>query len=102
MQDSPAAQKFVDTLIERKNIQGVDEDVLLQLKSDLLKSLERQVNRALIESLNQDQLAKFEHLIDTHQNAKLQEFLIHQGVDVQAVVARVMMAFQNAYIGDQD
>jgi hypothetical protein len=98
MQQSPAAIQFIDKLLEQKGIEGVDEEIKQQLRRDLLGRLENKINRAIIEALSSEQLAKFEHLIDTNQIDKLQGFLVEQGVNVNGIVARCMSEFQASYL----
>jgi hypothetical protein len=98
LQDSQAAIQFVDKIIEEKGLQGVDEEIRLQLRNDILRRLEDRINHLIVESLNPEQLAKFEHLIDTNQIDKLQEFLHNQGVNVHGVVARAMNDLRQSYL----
>jgi hypothetical protein len=98
LQDSPMAIQFVDKLIEQKGLDELDEEVRLQLRKDLLRRLENQINRTIVESLNESQLAQFEHLIDTNKIDKLGEFLYKQGINVNGVVARVMADFHASYL----
>jgi hypothetical protein len=98
MQDSNAARAFVGKLVEHKFPQGLDDDVAQQLISDLLVRLEDQLNREMLNSLNDEQTVKLEHLIDTNQIDKIQDFLYKEGVNVQALVAKVMAEFQASYL----
>lgn len=98
LQDSPAAIQFVDKLIEEKGLHGLDEEIRLQLRKDLLRRLEDKLSRAIVESLNPDQLSKFEHLIDTNQVDKLQDFLHNQGISIHKIIARVMSEFHASYL----
>lgn len=98
MQNSPAAVQFIDKLLEQKGIEGVEEEVRLQLRSDLLQRLEDKVNRAIVESLSPEQLVKFEHLIDTNKIDDIQPFLYNSGVNVHGIIARCMAEFQASYL----
>lgn len=99
MQNSPAAIQFVDKILEEKGMEGVEEEVRLQLRSDLLERLEDKINHLIIESLSPEQLAKFEHFIDTDQLDQLQPFLEKSGVNVSGIVARCMSEFRANYLG---
>jgi hypothetical protein len=98
MQESEAARAFVSKLVEQKFPNGLDDEVKQQLINDLLQRLEDQLNRLIINSLNDTQLAKMEHLIDTDQVDKMQDFLYKEGINVQSLVARVMAEFQASYL----
>jgi uncharacterized protein DUF5663 len=98
LQDSAAAIQFVDKLIEEKGLQGLDEEIRLQLRTDLLRRLEDRINRAIVASLNTHQLAQFEHLIDTNKIDSLQDFLYKQGINVNGVIASAMSEFHASYL----
>jgi hypothetical protein len=99
MHESESARAFVAKLVDEKLPNGLDEEVKQQLISDLLSSLETQLNATVLGMLNDKQTAKLEHLIDTNQLDKIQGFLAGEGVNMQAVVAQVMAEFQASYIG---
>ncbi len=98
MHESDSAKLFVTRLVEQKFPDGLDEEVKQQLVSDLLARLEDKINYATVTSLNPAQQAKLEHLVDTNQIDKIQDFLYKEGVNVQALVARVMAEFQASYL----
>lgn len=98
MHDSQAATQFVDKILEEKGIEGVEEEVRVQLRKDLVRRLEDKINRTIIESLSSKQLAQFEHLIDINQIDKIQEFLYNNGVNIQGIVARCMSDLRASYL----
>lgn len=99
LQDSPSAVQFVDKLIASKGFgEGVNEEIRKQLRDDLLNELSDRINRAVVESLNSEQVVKLEHLLDTNQIDKIQSFLHNQGINMQGLVARVMSEFQASYL----
>ena len=98
LEDSPAAAQFIDALIQEKGLEGLDPDVKKQLHADLLRRLEDRINRAIIEALNPHQVQQLEHLIDTNQIDKIQDFLYKQGVNVNGVIAKVMTEFHASYL----
>lgn len=102
LQDSPSAVQFVDKLIATKGFgENVNEEIRLQLRQDLLNELSDRLNRAIVESLSPEQVVKMEHLLDTNQIDKIQDFLYKEGINVQVLVARVMSEFQSSYL-DED
>lgn len=99
LHDSPSAVQFIDKLIESKGFgEGIDEELHAQLRNDLLNELGDRINRAIVESLSPEQVIKMEHLIDTNQIDKIQSFLHNEGINTQALVARVMSEFQASYL----
>jgi hypothetical protein len=98
LQDSQAATQFVDRLIEEKGLQGLDAEIREQLRKDLLRRLEDRINRAVVDALNAQQVAQLEHIIDTNQVDKIQDFLYKQGVNVNGLIAKVMTEFHASYL----
>ena len=98
LQDSPAASQFIDKLLEEKGLNNLEEDVKKQLHKDLLRRLEDRINRRIVESLNADQVAKLEHLIDANHIDKIQDFLQNEGINVNGVIASAMSEFYSSYL----
>lgn len=99
MQQSDAATKFIDKVLEQKGTEGLDADVIAQLRNDLLDRLDRITNKAIINSLSPEQQIKLEHLIDTNQIDKIHVYVESVGVNVQGIVARSMAQLQKDYLG---
>lgn len=92
-------KKFVASIIEEKKLTGVEQDIKDKLVEDLTIRLEDQINRALIDSLNDEQFKEFEALVNSQDTQKLSTFFKDKGVPVQTVVAQVMTRFKTAYLG---
>ena len=100
LQDSPAAAKFIDTIIDAK-LNGVemDTDVRATLHENLLHKLEGQITATIVSQLNEHQQTELEHLIDTDQEEQIESYLIKQDIDLNRILAHVMADFQAAYLG---
>lgn len=98
MKDSSTAIEFVENLLEARGIEGIDEDVRQELREELLRMLESKINRAVIQSLNSEQLTEFEHLLDTNQIDKMAPFLEDKGVNLTSLVARCMIDLRKSYL----
>lgn len=98
LQDSQAANQFIDKLIEEKGLHGLDVEIREQLHSDLLRRLEDRLNAKIVSSLNAEQVIKLEHLIDSNQVDKIQLFLQNEGINVNGVVASAMSEFYSSYL----
>ena len=92
-------KKFVDTILKEKNLKGVEQNILDKLSDELTSSLETQINRALVDSLNDQQLNDFEKLVDEQNTEKLKTYFNDVGVPVQQIVTQVMTRFRSAYLG---
>lgn len=97
---SPAATQYIDTLINAK-LQGaeIEPDVRKVLHRNLTEMLETEVITAIIDQLNTQQQQELEHLLDTHQEGKLEEYLAKQGINLNQLLAGVMVEFQATYLG---
>jgi hypothetical protein len=99
-EESEAAHKFIDTLIDAKlNGTEIDADVRTTLHHDLLTRLENQVTRAILALLNTQQQEELEHLVDINQINQIEGYLTKNGVDINRVLAGSMTEFQAAYLG---
>lgn len=99
MLDSQAAVQFIDKILEEKGVEGLEEQERLQLRNNLLQSLQDRVYAKLLESLSPTQLTHFEHLVDTNQLDKLQHYLTEQGINVAGILAACMGEFRARYLG---
>lgn len=92
-------RNFVSSVIAEKKLAGVEQDVLDQLINELTEQLQSQINRALVESLDEHQLEQFERLVDEENTDKLQSFFQENHVPVQSIVTHAMARFRVAYLG---
>jgi hypothetical protein len=100
LEGSEAAAKFINTLIDAKlNGTELDADVRATLHRDLLTRLEDQIIHAIISLLNTQQQMELEHLVDSNQIDKIEDFLTSRGIDMNRVLAGAMAEFQAAYLG---
>ncbi len=98
MADNPL-RDFVTSVLKEKNLVGVDQEILDKLTDDLVVRLQDQINRGLIDSLDEKQFAEFEKLVAAEDTKKLSTFFTDSGVPVQNVITEVMAKFRVAYLG---
>lgn len=98
LQDSNAALYFIDKVIEAKGFNTLEEEVRLQLRSDLLRQLEETVSRNIIDNIPQEKLQVFMHLLDTNHTGNIQKFLSDEGINLNEVLAGSMVEFQTKYL----
>ena len=67
---SEELKKYVTEIIEQKKLSGVDQDIKDKLIDDLTNRLQEQINRALINALNDEQFKEFEKLVDAEDAEK--------------------------------
>lgn len=100
LEGSEAAAKFIDAIIDAKiNGAELEPEVRATLHHDLLESLENQITHDILNLLNEQQQMELEHLVDTDQIDKIEEYLKQKGVDVNRVLAAAMTDFQATYLG---
>ena len=100
LEGSEAAAKFIDTLIDAKlNGTDIDPDVRQTLHGDLLGRLEDQIIRSILDLMTEQQQMELEHLVDSNQIGKIEDYLTKRGIDLNRVLAGAMAEFQAAYLG---
>ena len=91
---------FLNEIIDTKNLSGINDEVKSQLVSDMKERLLDQINRALVEELTDENIDRLNQVIDEdpENQERIQGFLIENGIDVQKVTARTMLAFRDYYL----
>jgi len=89
---------FVELMVKEKNLSGVEKDVIDEVIEELSGHLETQINRALIDALNDEQVAEFEKLVDGNDTQAVSSFFTDKGLPVQDIVTQAMARFRAAYL----
>lgn len=92
-------EQYVDKLLSEKQLPDLGPEVIAQMKSDLLSRVEDRINAALIEHLNSDQMKEFDTLLETNNEAEVQEFLKRSIPDLETVIATALINFRAIYLG---
>jgi len=92
--------KFIDEIITAKKLPGINDEVRLQLVSDMKERLLDQINRALIEALPEEKIDEFNLILDNESvnDDEVQKFISQSGVDVQKVTIKTMLLFRDLYL----
>ena len=100
LEDSEAAAQFIDSIIDAK-LAGtqIEPDVRETLHKNLRERLERQIIRAVLSLLTEQEQKEVEHLVDTNQIDKIEGYLTEHGVNLTQVLTGSMAEFQAAYLG---
>ena len=80
---SEELKKYVTEIIEQKKVSGVDQDIKDKLIDDLTNRLQEQINRALINALNDEQFKEFEKLVDAEDAEKVSTFFADNNIPVR-------------------
>lgn len=100
LEGSEAASKFIETLINAKlgDIE-IEPEVRQTLHRNLLGRLENQIIRAILDLLNEQEQLEVEHLVDSHQEDKIEGYLTDRDINLNQVLAGAMTEFQVSYLG---
>lgn len=101
MTNGDEMDKFINQILDAKQLSGVTDDVRLQLVDDLKQRLLDQINRALVDALPEEKISVFNSLLDddTIDDVAIQQFIAESGVDVKGVTLRTMLRFSELYLG---
>ncbi len=95
-------EEFIEQLLKDKGVpEGVDPEVRKQLAADLVSRATDFVNRRMIDSLSDEQLAEFEKILDEQPNdtSALQNFIEKNVADKESITAAALLEFRALYLG---
>lgn len=96
---SPSLELFVNQLVAEKGLEGLDDEVLAQVKEDLMSRVEDRVNAAILARMPEDQLPAFEKVLDGGDQKAIQAFCHKHVDDMDNVVAAELLSFRETYVG---
>lgn len=98
---SDELDRFINEILDEKQLLGVTPEVRVQLVSDLKERMLDQINRALITALPDDKMTEFNTILDdeTVSDEAVTQFIATSGVDVQKVTIQTMLRFSELYLG---
>lgn len=100
-QEAPQTlEAFVNKLIDEKGLSSMADDVLVQMKSDLLSRVEDRVNAEMIEALPSDRAEAFEVLLNAESSSgdDVAKFLKENVSNFDEVLANALMGFRHTYL----
>lgn len=89
---------FVDRLIAEKGLEGLDADVLAEVRADLQSRVEDRINAAILAHLPPEKTPEFEKVLDAGDEKHIQEFISTSVPNANEVVAEALMAFRQTYL----
>ena len=90
--------KFIDQLIEEKNLPGVDDAVRQVLREDLHDRLLDFVDRALVEAMPDEAVTKLNDLVDSEAPEEDVQAYVASSVDTEQVTTLALIRFKNLYL----
>lgn len=96
--------EFIESLLNDKGITDVEPEIREELKADMKKRLEDQINRAAVEALSEEKAAELAKLIDEPDftNEKMTQFMQDSGVNLTEVALDTMLRFRSFYLGMEE
>ena len=95
---SPSIETFVDRLIEEKGLNGLDAEVLEQVKKDLSDRIEDRINAAVLAHLPSDKAPEFSKILETADAGTIQAFIVASVPNINDVVGEALTAFRTTYL----
>lgn len=90
--------QFVDRLVEEKGFEGVESEVLEQIKKDLKVRVENRINASILEHMPSERLEELEKLLDDGSQEKIQAFCEKHIPDLPSVIANALIGFRQIYL----
>jgi hypothetical protein len=90
---------FVDKLVsEKREFEGLEPEVITQIKSDLLSRVEDRINAAILNNIPNDQMEKFEKLTESGTDDEVQAFCQIHIPDLAQLIASELIVFRQTYL----
>lgn len=101
--DRETLGQFVDALIARK-YPGQPTESLGNIREEAMKSLDDEIGLAIFGSLNGEQLAEINSILDEtpDDDARISEFFKDAGINVQEKIAETFQAFGAKFVGGEN
>jgi hypothetical protein len=96
-------EQFVKQILQEKGLpENLDPEVYNKLVSDLIDRVGNLINRRLIESLDDEQLNQFNHLLDNEpENSEAMQKFIEENVkNKEQITTEALMEFRDLYLGN--
>lgn len=91
---------FVDRLVEEKKFpEGLEKEVVDQIKADLLSRVEDRMNAVIINNLSPEKLEEFNKLMDNNiSDEDMQKFCGDNIPDLPQLIASELIVFKQKYL----
>jgi hypothetical protein len=93
--------EFINEIVKAERFQKAAPEVLEQVKTDLKRELNDQINREAIRALNAEQAKQFGDLCDKPDTTveEFQQFMVNSGIDLKRIAVDTMLKFREYYLG---
>ncbi|MEN9582504.1 MAG: hypothetical protein RL641_458 [Candidatus Parcubacteria bacterium] len=91
--------QFVDRILEEKGIDGLDTEVVAQMKKDLLDRVEDRINATVLELLPVEKMGELNELLDTGSDQDISTFYQKHIPNFNEELAKTLFSFRTLYLG---
>jgi len=91
-------ESFVGQLIQEKGLDDLDDEVLVQLKGDLLARVEDKVNATIIAALPSDKIEEAQKIIEKNDGEKAREYFVKNIPNLDEIIAGELIDFRQLYL----
>jgi uncharacterized Fe-S cluster-containing radical SAM superfamily protein len=92
-------QEFIDLLVTEKGFSNQNEEVLAQIKSDLMSRFEDRVNAMIVTNLSPEKYEEFEKVLDANDQDATTQFIMSNIDGIEEKLAKEMLDFKSIYLG---
>lgn len=92
-------EEFVQRLVEEKGLDNLDDEVLAQVKHDLMERAENRINAAILAEMPVDKIDEFSSLLDSGDAPTIQQFCAANIPHLDALIGSELLKFRETYIG---
>ena len=94
-------KNFVDRLMEEKKFpESLEQEVLEQIKGDLMTRVEERINAVIINNLSEEKLEEFNKKLDENiSDQEMQEFCSKNIPNLPQLIASELIVFRDTYLG---
>lgn len=102
--DRETLEKIADELIKRKPLPVDAEGEIVAWREKTIKELDDRIGKAIFGSLNKDQLAEVDHMLDDEENSPemFKEFFKKANVDVEKIIIDTVRKYGEEVLGGEN
>ncbi|MDO5480477.1 MAG: DUF5663 domain-containing protein [Candidatus Saccharibacteria bacterium] len=95
--------EFIEDLLNKKGLSGVDEEAKKDLITEMKTQLEEQLNRAAVQALPEEKAKELADLVDKPDftTKEMAKFMQESGVDFNQIALETMQKFAKLYLGEE-
>ena len=102
--DRDTLEKFIDELLKEKpkTTNNVEEQNMV--KEKMMQTLDDRINKAMLKSLNDEQLEELEQMLDRGDESPEAYSALYKnaGVDLESLISKEMESFGEEYLGGKN